>query len=195
MILGLRFNTEKDYQYILNSKNIKLSTFFMFFIMSMIPALSGYFGFTQVGWMSLSGNIHKITEQSSFIFSIIFSLSYIVSIILSGWLIFKTRDVFNSKISPQSSLLFAYYCSLPFIAASLTLMLPYLIFNFMALLCAILYSVKILYTGLYKVAKIPPEQGFMYSSTILGGIMIGFIIWISLLTIIYINFSELFYLT
>src|SRR5690554_3372299 len=113
MILGLRFNTEKDYQYILNSKNIKLSTFFMFFIMSIIPALSGYFGFTQIGWISPSGNIHKITEQSSLIFSITFSLSYIVSIILLWWLIFGLRDAFNSKISPQSSLLFAYYCSLP----------------------------------------------------------------------------------
>ena|SRR5690554_5283029 len=103
MILGLRFNTEKDYQYILNSKNIKLSTFFMLFIMSIIPALSGYFGFTQIGWISLSGNIHKITEQSSLIFSIIFSLSYIVSIILSGWFIFNTRNIFNSKISDRKS--------------------------------------------------------------------------------------------
>ena len=191
MFLGTRFNPSKDYEYIAQSRHIKPLLFLQIILTSLIPIICGYIGFSTIGVITPAGSIYQLGTETIIYFSVFLAISYLTSILLAGWFIFNTRHIFNAQISATASFLFAYYCSIPFIVASISFIIPYAIFNTVALLCAILYSVKVLYTGLYKISNIEPEAGFAYSSLILTGIMIGFVGWIASITIIYVHFPEL----
>ncbi len=191
MLLGLRFNENKDYDYISKARGIRWFIFLQIILTSLVPAVSGYIGFTKFGWSSPSGNIVFFSDYTALLFSSILVVSYLLSVLLSGWLIFTTRKIYTSTISQEASLLFAYYCSIPFVFASLTLIYPSPVINTIALFIALAYSIKLLYTGLYKISNIEPEKGFLYSSTILSGILIGFTTWMVFLTITYINNESL----
>tara|TARA_B100000700_G_scaffold331796_1_gene468915 strand:+ start:23355 stop:23942 length:588 start_codon:yes stop_codon:yes gene_type:complete len=188
MLLGLRFNEEKDYNDISKKRYSLFGLAIQFLITAFIPALCGYIGFTQTGWISPSGNLNIVLPSTANTLAVITYLTYILTIFILGNSIYWMRDTYNAKdITQRTAFIFAYYCSIPFIFASLTLLYPNLILNTIALVAAIAYSVKLLFKGLYKISNIEPERGFLYASSVLTVALVGMVCILVLTTILWIN--------
>tara|TARA_B100002019_G_C21180653_1_gene553483 strand:+ start:20 stop:607 length:588 start_codon:yes stop_codon:yes gene_type:complete len=188
MLLGLRFNEEKDYSDISKKRYSLFGLAVQFLITAFIPALCGYIGFTQTGWISPSGNIHIVVPENANTLAVLTYLTYIFTIFILGNAIYWMRDTYNAKnITQSTAFIFAYYCSIPFLFASITFLYPHALINSIALVIAIAYSVKLLFKGLYKISGIEPERGFLYASSVLTVVLVGFVCILVLSTILWIN--------
>lgn len=187
MFLGLRFNESKDIEEISNLKLINPKLFFQFILTAMIPAIAGFIGFYYFGWLSPSGNIITVSKDLAIVLSISSFIGYLFLILAASMVIYLTKEIYNAKISSTKSLIFAYYCSIPFLIASITLIYPYMPLNLVALCIAIAYSIKLLYTDLHLISGLNREQAFLYASTILTGVLISFVFFLIISVIIYIN--------
>lgn len=194
MLLGFQLNEKKDIESISNMKYIKPILALQFLITALFPAIFGYIGFTYFGWSLPSGKIIMVSSQFSILIGIGTFLAYLFCIFALANVLYAMRNVYGADMSAEKAFVFSYYCSIPFLMASITLLHPHLVINFIALIAAIIYSTQILYTKLYKVANIEAERGFLYSSTALTAMLIAFVVCFVTGVIVYINFGYQFHI-
>ena len=148
------------------------------FLMSAIPAISGYFGTTQVGWRIGVGDPVRITGDSAIMIAIIFYIAMIVGVFTIGWVIHLLGKAYELEKPLPLCIALAAYTATPLFMIGIMEVYPVLWLNMLLGLPALAYTVYLLYSGLPIMMEIPAERGFLYASAVLA---VGLIALVSLL--------------
>jgi len=149
-------------------------------LLALVPALSAYFGTTEVGWRIGDGEVVKLTQNSAAQLSILFYIAMLVGIFLIGKFIDLFSMTYGADESEHKGVVLAAYTATPLFLAGIFAAYPVLWVNMVAGTIAICWSVYLLYEGLPILMKIPEERGFMFASSVLT---IGLVMLVGLLAI------------
>ena len=137
-------------------------------VMALIPALSGYFGTTQVGWRIGVGDPIRITGDSALAIAIIYYLVLLVGVFSIGWVIHLLGKAYEVNKPLPMCIALAAYTATPLFLIGIMQVYPVLWLNMLIGLPALAYTVYLLYSGLPILMEIPAEKGFLYSSAVLA---------------------------
>ncbi|TNF86198.1 MAG: YIP1 family protein [Gammaproteobacteria bacterium] len=177
-IIGLFTDPVGEWEKIREEQKSKNGGFGFIFILSAIPAISGYIGTTQVGWRIGVGDPVRITGDSAIAIAIIFYLAMIVGVFSIGWVIHLLGKAYELEKPLPLCLALAAYTATPLFLIGIMEVYPVLWLNMLLGLPALAYTVYLLYSGLPVMMEIPAERGFLYSSAVLA---VGLIALVSLL--------------
>ena len=137
-------------------------------ILALVPALSGYFGTTQVGWRIGVGEPIRITGDSAMSIAIIYYIALLVGIFSIGWVIHLLGKAYEVNKPLPLCIALAAYTATPLFLIGLMQVYPVLWLNMLIGLPALAYTVYLLYSGLPIMMRIPTERGFLYSSAVMA---------------------------
>ena len=177
-IIGLFTDPVGEWEKIREEQKSKSGGFGFIFLLSAIPAISGYIGTTQVGWRIGVGDPVRITGDSAIAIAIIFYLAMIVGVFSIGWVIHLLGKAYELEKPLPLCLALAAYTATPLFLIGIMEVYPVLWLNMLLGLPALAYTVYLLYSGLPIMMEIPAERGFLYSSAVLA---VGLIALVSLL--------------
>ena len=156
-------------------------------VFAAIPAVSFFFGITQLGW-SLSGTEYsQVAIVDASYMSVAFYFAIIISSIFMGYCTYLMEKSFGTEASFERCLLFVTYTATPMYVAGLVGIVPIVWLCMIVLMIAVSYSVYLLYIGIPIFMDIPEGKGFIVSTsvisaglcTLVGFIVITVIIWSS----------------
>lgn len=147
-------------------------------VLSLIPALSGYFGTTQVGWRIGVGDPIMITGDSAISIAIIYYVALLVGVFSIGWVIHLLGKAYEVVKPLPLCIALAAYTATPLFLIGIMQVYPVLWLNMLIGLPALAYTVYLLYSGLPIMMQIPAERGFLYSSAVLA---VGLVALVSML--------------
>ena len=148
------------------------------FFMAAIPAASGYFGTTQIGWRIGVGDPIRITADSAMVIAIIYYLALLFGVFSIGWVIHLLGKAYQVERPLSLCIVLAAYTATPLFLIGIMEVYPVLWLNMLLGLPALAYTVYLLYAGLPIMMEIPIERGFLYSSAVLA---VGLIALVALL--------------
>ena len=148
------------------------------FFMAAIPAASGYFGTTQIGWHIGVGDPIRITADSALIIAVIYYLALLFGVFSIGWVIHLLGKAYQVERPLSLCIVLAAYTATPLFLIGIMEVYPVLWLNMLLGLPALAYTVYLLYSGLPVMMEIPIERGFLYSSAVLA---VGLIALVALL--------------
>jgi hypothetical protein len=137
-------------------------------VLSLVPALSGYFGTTQVGWRIGVGDPIMITGDSAISIAIIYYIALLVGVFSIGWVIHLLGKAYEVVKPLPLCIALAAYTATPLFLIGIMQVYPVLWLNMLIGLPALAYTVYLLYSGLPIMMQIPAERGFLYSSAVLA---------------------------
>lgn len=137
-------------------------------VLALIPALSGYFGTTQVGWRIGVGEPIRITGDSAISIAIIYYLVLLVGVFSIGWVIHLLGKAYEVDKPLPLCIALAAYTATPLFLIGIMQVYPVLWLNMVIGLPVLAYTVYLLYSGLPIMMEIPAERGFLYSSAVLA---------------------------
>ncbi|MDX1451333.1 MAG: Yip1 family protein [Oleiphilaceae bacterium] len=149
-------------------------------LLALIPAISAYYGTTQVGWQIGDGQIVKLTEASAAQLCILFYVAMLCGIYLIGRFIDFFSMTYGVDGSEHNGVVLAAYTATPLFLIGIIAIYPVVWVNMIAGVVAICWSVYLLYEGLPILMKIPKEKGFMFASSVLT---VGLVMLVGLLAI------------
>ena len=148
-------------------------------VLAAIPAISLYFGTTQVG-LSLTGDEYlTLSTDRALPLSIAFYFAMLVGVGFMSYITFWMEKTFGAEASFERCLTFISFTATPMF------LFPVIWLNVLVVMGAVCYSLYLLYVGVPIFMNIPEERGFIFASSILtAGLctLIGFmaatiIIW------------------
>jgi len=149
-------------------------------VLALVPALSAYFGTTQVGWQIGEGEVVKLTQNSAAQLCILFYAAMLCGIFLIGKFIDFFSLTYGADESEHNGIVLASYTATPLFLVGIIAVYPVLWVNMIAGVIAICWSVYLLFEGLPILMKIPEERGFMFACSILT---VGLVMLVGLLGI------------
>ena len=149
-------------------------------VLALVPALSAYFGTTQVGWQIGEGEVVKLTQNSAAQLCILFYAAMLCGIFLIGKFIDFFSLTYGADESEHNGIVLASYTATPLFLVGIIAVYPVLWVNMIAGVIAICWSVYLLFEGLPILMKIPEERGFMFACSILT---VGLVMLVGLLAI------------
>ncbi|MEE9448063.1 MAG: Yip1 family protein [Arenicellales bacterium] len=148
------------------------------FILAILPPVCGYIGTTQFGWKIGTADPVKLTQSSAMFIAIAYYFAIVIGIFCVGYSIKWMGSTYLEGVELSESTALAAFVSVPLLLVGVFEIYPILWVNFLVGLCALGYSVYLLYSGLPIIMNIPKEKGFLYSSAVLG---FGLVALVSLL--------------
>jgi len=137
-------------------------------LLALVPALSGYYGTTQVGWRIGVGEPIRITGDSALSIAIIYYLALLVGVFSIGWVIHLLGKAYEVVKPLPLCIALASYTATPLFLIGIMQVYPVLWLNMLIGLPALAYTVYLLYSGLPIMMQISVERGFLYSSAVLA---------------------------
>ena len=137
-------------------------------ILALVPAVSGYFGTTQIGWRIGVGEPIRITGDSAMSIAIIYYIALLVGTFSIGWVIHLLGKAYEVNKPLPLCIALAAYTATPLFLIGLMQVYPVLWLNMLMGLPALAYTVYLLYSGLPIMMRIPTERGFLYSSAVMA---------------------------
>ena len=137
-------------------------------ILALVPALSGYYGTTQVGWRIGVGEPIRITGDSALSIAIVYYLALLVGVFSIGWVIHLLGKAYEVVKPLPLCIALAAYTATPLFLIGIMQVYPVLWLNMLIGLPALAYTVYLLYAGLPIMMQISVERGFLYSSAVLA---------------------------
>lgn len=149
-------------------------------VLALVPALSGYYGTTQVGWRIGVGDPIRITGESAMSIAIIYYLALLVGVFSVGWVIHLLGKAYEVNKPLPLCMALAAYTATPLFLIGIMQVYPVLWLNLVIGLPALAYTVYLLYSGMPIMMQIPAERGFLYSSAVLA---VGLVALVALLAL------------
>ena len=137
-------------------------------ILALVPAISGYYGTTQVGWRIGVGDPIHITGDSAMAIAIIYYIALLVGVFSIGWVIHLLGKAYEVVKPLPLCVALAAYTATPLFLIGIMQVYPVLWLNLIIGLPALAYTVYLLYSGLPIMMQIPAERGFLYSSAVMA---------------------------
>lgn len=148
--------------------------------LALIPPVSMYIGTTKVGWVIGKGDPVMLTESSALVMSGFMYLAMLAGVAVMGAFINWMSRTYDSAPGYARCVVFAAYTATPLFVAGLCALYPNVVLTMLVGIAAVFYTVYLLYTGIPIFMKIPEDEGFVYSSSILT---IGLVMFVSLMAI------------
>lgn len=176
-LLGMFTQPKKEWLEIRNeNESIQHAYFTRILFLAAIPALSAYYGTTQVGWVVGHGDPVKLTESSALPLTVLTYLAMLFGIAIMGAFTHWMSRTYHAKTTITQCVVFAAYTCTPLFVAGLAALYPNIWLAMVVGTAAICYSVYLLYIGISVFMNIPEEEGFFYASSILA---IGLVVLVS----------------
>ena len=137
-------------------------------ILALVPAISGYYGTTQVGWRIGVGDPIHITTDSAMAIAVIYYIALLVGVFSIGWVIHLLGKAYEVVKPLPLCVALAAYTATPLFLIGIMQVYPVLWLNLIIGLPALAYTVYLLYSGLPIMMQIPAERGFLYSSAVMA---------------------------
>ncbi|WP_095094990.1 Yip1 family protein [Pseudomonas sp. Irchel 3A5] len=147
-------------------------------ILAAIPAVSAYIGTTQMGWAIGDGVPVMLTHESAIWMAIMSYIAMLAGVsIMSGFIHWMART-YNATPSLARCIAFATYTATPLFIGGLAALYPHMWLGMMIGTAAVCYTVYLLYVGVPTFMKIPADEGFMFSSSILA---VGLVVLVAIM--------------
>ena len=163
-----------------NPESISHVYFAHVLFLALIPPVSMYIGTTKVGWVIGKGDPVMLTESSALVMSGFMYLAMLAGVAVMGAFINWMSRTYDSAPGYARCVVFAAYTATPLFVAGLCALYPNVVHTMLVGIAAVFYTVYLLYTGIPIFMKIPEDEGFVYSSSILT---IGLVMFVSLMAI------------
>ncbi|PCJ50702.1 MAG: hypothetical protein COA74_01890 [Gammaproteobacteria bacterium] len=147
-------------------------------LLSLIPSVSWYIGTTQVGWTVGAGDAVKLTSDSSFQIALLFYVAMLVGIFVLGVMIHWMAKTYKSESTLAKGYAIAAFTCTPLFLVGILGLYPVIWLHMIAGLCAVSYTVYLLYSGLPIVMGISKERGFLFASAVVA---VGLVMFVGLL--------------
>ena len=131
-----------------------------------IPAACAFIGATIVGW-DIGDRSFKFTVDSTIPLIIGFYLACIAAVAILGKTIHWMAETYGTHKDLSTCILLATTVASPLFFCGVFSIVPIPWVIFLTGLCAIAYSVYLLYTGIPVVMGINQEKGFLFASAVL----------------------------
>ncbi len=155
-------------------------------LLAMIPAVSAYYGTTEVGWRIGDGDVVKLTQGSAAQLCVLFYGAMLCGIYLIGRFIDFFSMTYGVDGSEHNGVVLAAYTATPVFLIGVIAVYPVVWVNMIAGVIAVCWSVYLLYEGLPILMKVPKEKGFIFASSVLT---VGLVMLVGLLAISVIIWS------
>ena len=177
-IIGLFTDPVSEWEKIREHRSNGYGAIVHVILMAIIPAASGYYGTTQVGWRIGVGDPIRITPDSAIVIAVIYYLALLIGVFSIGWVIHLLGKAYQVEKSLSLCIALAAYTATPLFLIGIMEVYPLLWLNMLLGLPALAYTVYLLYSGLPVMMQISVERGFLYSSAVLA---VGLIALVALL--------------
>tara|TARA_R110001599_G_scaffold353870_1_gene601312 strand:+ start:100691 stop:101293 length:603 start_codon:yes stop_codon:yes gene_type:complete len=148
-------------------------------VLALLPAVAWYYGTSQVGWtVGDKGDAIKLTVDSARQISVLFYLAMLSSVAVIGYFIHWMSATYGAASTLTKGIVIAGLTSTPLFIAGLVGFYPLLWIDLLVGVCAVSWSVYLLYLGIPIVMNIPEERGFLFSSAVVG---VGLVILICMM--------------
>lgn len=165
-IWGLYAHPKDEWQTIEKRHESLMYSLMHVLVVSLIPAICGYYAAAHIGWTIGVGDPIKISQSSAQMMAISMYVALVLGVFALAYLIQWMAKTFDSKPSFIQSLELAAYTATPMLMVGIVTLFPVLWFVALAGLAAVSYSVYLLYSGVPIMMNIPEEKGFIYSSSV-----------------------------
>ncbi|NVP01058.1 YIP1 family protein [Photobacterium damselae subsp. damselae] len=135
-------------------------------IFALMPPVMAYLSSVYIGWDVGIGEPIYLTATSALNMSLAMYCALIMGVIALAYLTYWMSHTFGSNPTYAQALELAAYTATPIFMASFVALIPHVWFLMLVGLCAVAYSVYLLYIGVPILMHIPKEQGFIYASSI-----------------------------
>ena len=137
-------------------------------LFALIPAVSGYYGTSQVGWQIGAGEVVRITAESALPIAVLYYLAILIGIGGIGAMIHWMTRTYGSEQPLAQCVALAAFAGMPLLLVGIVQLYPLLWLNLLFGMAALGLNIRLLYVGVPIMMEIPPERGFLFSSAILG---------------------------
>jgi Yip1 domain len=157
-------------------------------ILALLPALSWYFGTTQIGWSIGAGSpVRTLTTDSALSLVAVFYLTMILAVIAIGFFIHWMAKTYGAKTHPMKGMVIAGFTATPIFIAGVAGFYPVLWLDILLATLAVAYAVYLLYTGIPIVLNVSEERGFLFASAIVTVCLIMAVL-VMVLTVLFWSF-------
>ena len=149
-------------------------------ILAAIPAISAFIGTTQIGWM-IGGSVPvMLTINSALWMSLMSYLVMLAGVAVMATFIHWMARTYDALPSMSRCVAFATYTATPLFIGGLAALFPHMWLAMLVGTTAICYTVYLLYVGLPTFMNIDPDEGFLFSSSILA---VGLVMLVSIMAL------------
>jgi hypothetical protein len=147
-------------------------------ILAAIPPVSAFIGTTQIGWKLGSGTAVRLTESSALPLTLLSYLAMLAGVVVMGYFIHWMARTYHANPSRSQCIRFAAFTATPLFIGGLAALYPSLWLGMLVGTAAICYTVYLLYAGLPTFMGIHPDEGFLFSSSILA---VGLVVLVAMM--------------
>lgn len=165
-IWGLYAHPKDEWQTIEKRHESLMYSLMHILVVSLIPAICGYYAAAHIGWTIGAGGPIKISQNSAQLMAIAMYFALVFGVFALAYLIQWMAKTFDSTPSFVQSLELAAYTATPMLMVGVAALFPVLWFVTLAGLGAVCYSVYLLYSGVPIMMNIPEDKGFIYASSV-----------------------------
>lgn len=137
-------------------------------ILSLIPAVSGFIGTTQIGWQVGAGAPVKLTTASAGQIAVLYYFAMIAAVLCVGVVIRWMGQTYGANQPLSQCLVLASCTASPLFLIGVMQLYPVLWLNFVVGLLALGYTAYVFYSGVPIMMQISEERGFLFSSAVLA---------------------------
>ena len=149
-------------------------------ILAALPAVSALVGSTQVGWQIGVGSAIKLSLPSALIIGAVFYVAMLAAVVTMGEFIHWMASTYDAEAPIERCVVLSAYTATPLFLAGVLTLYPLLWLNMLIGLLALAYTIYLLYLGVPIVMRVPKEQGYMFSSSILT---VGMVMLVGLMAV------------
>ena len=137
-------------------------------ILSLIPAVSGFVGTSQIGWQIGTGDPVKLTSASAAQIAVLYYFAMVAAVIGVGVVIRWMGQTYGADQPLSKCMVLASLTASPLFLIGLMQLYPLLWLNFVVGLVALGFTVFIFYSGVPVMMQISQERGFLFASAMLA---------------------------
>ncbi len=137
-------------------------------ILALIPAGSGFFGTTQIGWQIGTGAPVKLTATSAGQIAVLYYLAMVAAVIGVGVVTRWMSETYGADQPLSTCVVLASFTATPLFLIGLMQLYPVLWLNFLVGLVALGFTTYVFYSGVPIMMQISRERSFLFASAVLA---------------------------
>lgn len=179
-VVGLFTHPDKEWRQIRVDAEESISHMYLThtLILAAIPAISAYIGTTRVGWKIGGHAPVMLTPDSALWMALMSYAAMIVGVGVMSAFIHWIARTYDAQPSLARCVAFATYTATPLFIGGLAALYPHMWLSLMVGTAAICYTVYLLYVGMPTYMSIDPNEGFLFSSSVLA---VGLVVLVAIM--------------
>ena len=172
-VVGLFTHPDKEWREIRGDAEESIGHMYLThtLILAAIPAISAFIGTTQVGWVIGARAPVMLTLDSALWMTLMSYVAMLAGVGVMGAFVHWMARTYDAQPSLPRCVAFATYTATPLFIGGLAALYPHMWLGMMVGTAAICYTEYLLYVGLPTFMNIDPDEGFLFSSSVLVAIM------------------------